>query len=155
MEDCGMNTVWPWTRARLTSLRPTGTALLFNRVLCLWTDGEEGASPYWLPQFSWKSEQHQSHRPPPSHMALATTPRRQLPGNQTMLEPVAVVWCACKRVCVLSVMHLRSEMASREQRECLSLVQKCSMMIICKSSSGVSSNNSDFLWRAYKEIILD
>lgn len=29
--------------------------------------------------------------PPHSHRALATTPRRQLPGNQTMLEPLAVV----------------------------------------------------------------
>lgn len=104
-----MNTVWPWTRACLTSLRPIGTALLFNRVLCV--DWKRGASPYWLPQFSWKSEQHHL---PPSHMALATTPRRQLPGNQTMLEPLAVV-CVREFVFCLYAFKIRdSETAAEE-----------------------------------------
>lgn len=136
MEDCGMNTVWPWTRACLTSLRPIGTALLFNRVLCV--DWKRGASPYWLPQFSWKSEQHHL---PPSHTALATTPRRQLPGNQTMLEPLAVV-CVLESLC-FACMHLRSGVVKQQQRKCLSLVQNVQTNLFLRLFCTVTNVTAD------------
>lgn len=155
-----MNTVWPWTRACLTSLRPIGTALLFNRVLCV--DWKRGASPYWLPQFSWKSEQHHL---PPSHTALATTPRRQLPGNQTMLEPLAVV-CMWESLC-FACMHLRSGIVRQQQRKHLSFnktVKPCVNIenithLIAGSRRtpqlSVFFKQIAILWWKYKEIIMD